>query len=154
MQDSERIRRLVQSTGFFSEAEVAIAVELVDERLGKGPASGYHFLLAETRGTLAGYTCYGPVPGTEGSFDLYWIAVDAAFRQRGIGRRLLQRTEDAIRRMGGFQLYAETSSRDQYQPTRTFYLAAGFEQAAFLQDFYRPGDGKLVYAKKLAPRLC
>jgi ribosomal protein S18 acetylase RimI-like enzyme len=151
-QDSAAIQRLVQSTGFFSAAEVAFAVELVEEHLVKGPASGYHFLLAETRGTLAGYTCFGPVPGTEASFDLYWIAVHAEFRQRGIGRRLLQRTEDAIRRMGGLRLYAETSSRDQYLPTRNFYRVAGFEQAAFLPDFYRQGDGKRIYLKRLFPR--
>jgi hypothetical protein len=54
---------------------------------------------------------------------------------------------------GGARLYAETSSRPQYAPTRAFYRAAGFDPAAELPDFYAPGDGKVVFAKLLAPPL-
>ncbi|MDZ7346524.1 MAG: GNAT family N-acetyltransferase, partial [candidate division KSB1 bacterium] len=45
-QDRESVREIVQSAGFFYPAEVLIAVELVNERLEKGEASGYHFIFA------------------------------------------------------------------------------------------------------------
>jgi len=67
----------VASTGFFNAAEVGIAGELVTERLTKGLRSGYHFVLAERGSRLVGYACYGPIDGTQDSFDLYWIAVFA-----------------------------------------------------------------------------
>ena len=44
---------------------------------------------------------------------------------------------------------AETSSTERYAPTRTFYLRSGFREVANIADFYRAGDGKVVYEKRL-----
>ena len=148
--DRAAVQALVASTGFFSEAEVAISVELVDECLARGHASGYEFLFAEAGGDVLGYTCYGPIAGTTASWDLYWIAVTPARQGRGHGVALLARTEALIRAAGGRQLYADTSSRPQYAPTRDFYERNGFVRAAILTDFYGPGDGKVIYCKRLA----
>src|SRR5262249_25583772 len=73
--DIERIRAIAEMTGVFTKAEIDIAAELVEERLSKGAASGYEFVLLESRGELMGYACYGLTPGTDASYDLYWIAV-------------------------------------------------------------------------------
>ncbi len=149
--DPPAVRALVGATGFFSDEEIAVAGELVEERLQRGPASGYHFLFAEAGGALAAYACFGPIPLTRSSFDLYWIVVHPDRQGAGLGRRLLAQVEAAAFRQGGTRLYAETSSRPQYAPTRAFYRATGFDPAAELPDFYAPGDGKLVFAKLLAP---
>ena len=53
--DVEAVRALVARVGVFSAAEVAIAAELVEERLRNGLASGYHFVLADRVDGLAGY---------------------------------------------------------------------------------------------------
>jgi hypothetical protein len=74
-EDSELVREIVTSTGFFRPDEIAIAVELVDERLRIGLASGYHFIFAGKSGRVLGYSCYGPVPLTLHSYDIYWMAV-------------------------------------------------------------------------------
>ena len=150
--DPPAVRALVRATGFFSDAEIAVAGELVEERLQRGPASGYRFLFAEAGGALAGYACFGPIPLTRSSFDLYWIVVHPDRQGAGLGRRLLALVEAAVLRQGGARLYAETSSPPHYAPTRAFYRAAGFDPAAELADFYAPGDGKLVFAKLLAPK--
>jgi ribosomal protein S18 acetylase RimI-like enzyme len=148
--DPEKIRTIVEATGFFSAEEVEISVELVLERLTKGIESGYHFLFAEDdNGKLVGYTCYGPVTGTESSFDLYWIVVDNGFQGHGIGKLLDCKTAELVKEMGGTRIYAETSSRDQYEPTRAFYRKAGYHEAACLEDFYSPGDGKIIFVKKV-----
>jgi ribosomal protein S18 acetylase RimI-like enzyme len=147
--DTEAVRALVSATGFFSAAEVEIAAELVEEALSKGEAGGYRFLLVELQGALVAYTCYGEIPGTVGSYDLYWIVVAPASQGRGLGRWLLAETEARIDWLGGRRLYAETSSRPQYAATRRFYASTGFREAARLADFYAPGDGKIIYAKSL-----
>jgi len=147
--DCHAIRDLAQATGFFHAAEVEIAVELVQERLEKGGASGYEFVIAELDGQVAGYTCFGPIPGTKASYDLYWIAVRPEAQGKGLGRLLLGETERRIREMGGARVYAETSSRPQYLSTRAFYERTGYKLAELLEDFYAPGDGRATYLKIL-----
>jgi GNAT superfamily N-acetyltransferase len=148
--DPAAVAALCAATDFFSPAELEIAAELAAERLAQGERSGYVFLFAEDGAGLAGYTCYGPIAGTAHSYDLYWIVVAPGRQGAGLGRALLAETEARIARLGGRRLYAETSSREQYAPTRAFYLARGFLQDALLEDFYAPGDGKAIYVKVLA----
>ncbi len=139
---------MVESTEVFSPVEIDVAVELVDERLKRGLESGYYFVFAEHEGQVVGYTCYGPVPMTAASYDLYWIAVDRSLQGKRIGRLLLEKSEELIRELGGRQVYIETSNRAQYAPTRGFYLRCGYQQAALLADFYAPGDDKVIYARR------
>jgi len=149
--DRQAIEAMVRETGFFSVDEVAIAAELVEESLQKGATeSGYHFLILEHAGKPIGYACFGPIPGTSASHDLYWIVVDPTHQGHGLGRQILKETEQRIQALGGAQVYAETSARPQYRPTRAFYEANGYLQEAFLKDFYAPGDSKLIYARRVA----
>ena len=147
--DAATIRRIVSGTGFFRDDEVAVAVELVEERLAKGTASGYHFVFAEVEGATAGYACYGPIACTTWSYDLYWIAVDAACQRLGLGNALVLESERLIREAGGRRVYIETSGKAQYVPTRGFYERCGYAIDAELAEFYGPGDAKVVYVKAL-----
>ena len=145
--DQEVVREIITASGFFSADEVAIAVELVAERLAQGVHSGYYFLFAEHANEVVGYTCFGPIPGTLVSYDLYWIAVRHSYRGQGIGTVLLQRSECTIATLGGRRIYVETSSRAQYNPTHAFYDAQGYHREALLEDYYAPGDSKIIYVK-------
>jgi len=143
------VRRITESSGFFFAEEIDTAVELVEERLARGTNSGYWFLFADEDGRTVGYTSFGPIACTKASFDLYWIAVDATWRGKGLGTRLMAESERRIAAMGGRRIYVETSSREQYDPTRGFYLARGYREEARLADFYGPGDAKVIYVKAL-----
>ena len=147
--DIEAVRSLVAATGFFSEDEQALAAELVSEALDRGEASGYFFLFADTNHGLAGYTCYGPIPATQSGFDLYWIAVARDQQGSGLGRLLLEASETDARARGATQMHVDTSGRAQYAPTRAFYEHMGYERAAVLENFYAPGDAKVIYRKIL-----
>jgi ribosomal protein S18 acetylase RimI-like enzyme len=148
--DVEAVRALVARVGVFSPAEVEIAAELVEERLRSGLASGYHFVFADQRDGLAGYTCFGPIPATRSSFDLYWIAVHPDLQGSGLGARLLAESERRIAAQGGGRVYVDTSSRREYTPAHALYTRAGYREAARLLDFYSPGDAKLIFEKVLA----
>lgn len=150
--DPQAIDTLVRETGFFSDEERAVAVELVSEALARGSASGYAFVFADSTDDprrLLGYTCYGPIPATQSSFDLYWIAVAPAGQRQGLGSELLRATERLARAAGATRMYVDTSGRAQYAPTRAFYERAGYRPAAVLEDFYAPGDSKVLYARTL-----
>lgn len=147
--DMRRVREILNSSGFFSGEEIEVAVELVEERLKKGVSSGYHFLFAGRGEEVIGYSCFGPIPCTIGSYDLYWIALTSSLRGSGLGKDLLHRTEQIIIELAGKRIYAETSSREQYHPTRAFYEACGYIVEAVVKNFYAPGDDKIIYAKAL-----
>ena len=147
--DANIVKDIIASSGFFSKEEIDVAVELVQERLGKGLLSGYCFLFAEKDDHVIGYSCFGPIPCTTESYDIYWIAVQNDLRRSGLGKEILLRVEEKIKRMGGTRVYVETSSRAQYTPTRSFYMRCGYKKEATLNDFYSPGDSKIIYLKVL-----
>ncbi|MDX9868761.1 MAG: GNAT family N-acetyltransferase [Kiritimatiellia bacterium] len=147
--DVEAVREVTAATGFFHDYEIPVAVELAEERLAKGAASGYEFVLAECGGKVVGYTSFGPIPCTRSSFDWYWLAVRPEFQGFGFGRRLLEQVEARARAMGGTRLYCETSGRPQYAATRAFYERMGFALCELLDDYYDAGDGRATYVKRL-----
>ena len=147
--DSKVVATILKESGFFNTEEQEVGVSLVTERLEKGEQSGYFFQFAERDDVVKGYTCFGPIPGTQTSFDLYWIAVESQLRGQGIGKNLLLHTEMEIAKRGGTRVYIETSSTDLYRPTRSFYEKNGYYLEAQLKDYYAPGDNKLLYVKIL-----
>ena len=46
-------------------------------------------------------------------------------------------------------MYLDTSGRAQYAPTRAFYERKGYRVAARLEDFFAPGDDKVIYVRTL-----
>jgi GNAT superfamily N-acetyltransferase len=148
--DVDAVERLVRQTNVFNESEIAIARELVEECLAKGPeASGYHFLFADGPKGVEGYTCFGPIAGTMGRWELYWIAVDPTAHRSGLGKRLQTASEEAMRAMGAVMMIAETSTRPDYAPARKFYLSQGYKLLAELPDWHDDGDGLAIYGKRL-----
>jgi D-alanine-D-alanine ligase len=147
LDDCQHVRDIVAATGLFRPGEIDVAVELVEARLEKGPASGYEFVFAEQKGAVVGYVCFGKNANSVSSYDLYWIAVEPGRQGQGIGRLLMEQAEQQIRLAGGTRIYLDTSSRGDYQPTRRFYESCGYQLAAVLDDFYAPGDSKAIYVK-------
>jgi ribosomal protein S18 acetylase RimI-like enzyme len=150
--DRHAVRRLVEATGFFCPEEQEIAVELVEETLGQGKASGYEFLFLDSVAKpedLQGYTCFGPIPSRPGSYDLYWIAVAPAQQRHGLGKRLLEETERRAFAQGATEMFIDTAGRAQYHPTRSFYERMGYQTFEIVPDFYAPGDDKVVYRKTI-----
>jgi len=148
-EDIENIRNIVVSTGYFDNDEIEVAVELIEEYLHKGKKSGYNFIFADCNNETVGYSCYGLIPCTKISYDLYWIAVSDQYQGRGIGRELLNATENLIRIDGGKQIFVETSSKEQYQSTRAFYEKCRYDKSAEITNFYDYNDNKIIYVKKI-----
>ncbi len=150
--DRTPVERMVTASGKFNAIEIAVAMELVDEFLEKGEKSGYRFaVLADGRKStpVLGYACYGPVPLTEGVYDLYWIVVDPEAQGKGLGKRLLESVERDVLRRGGRMILIETSSQESYNTTIRFYEKNGYQLEARVRDFYRIGDDKLIFRKDL-----
>ena len=148
--DRETVRQILEATGSFTAKELGIALELIDEWIERGEASGYiTCVIEESSEQVRGYICYGPTPLTDGTFDLYWIAVESTAQGKGYGQRLLRHAEGDVRQRGGRLLLIETSAQASYGSTIHFYERAGYELVARIPGYYRPGDDKLVFAKRL-----
>jgi GNAT superfamily N-acetyltransferase len=147
--DRERVLGLVKETGMFTEAEVAVAEELIDIYLNDPRQKDYSVVVVENeRGEPAGYMTWGPTPLAEDAYDLYWMAVSPAEQGRGYGQRLVRWLEDEVKARRGRLVIVETSSQPKYLPTREFYMKLGYAEVARVPDFYRPGDDRVIYTKK------
>lgn len=148
-EDREPIAAILRDVGVFRDEEIAVGVELVEETLNPGPSTDYRWCVAERRGDLIGFACFGPVPLTEGTFDLYWIAVGPEARGSGVAARLDEAVTAEVCERGGRWLLAETSSTEAYAAAHRFYDKRGYQLLGRIADFYRPGDDRLTFGKRL-----
>jgi len=150
------LERLTRATGVFRPEEVATALELLDASLAGD--DDYRFLGAyaggaggagEAGGELVGYACWGATPGTQDTYDLYWIVVDPAWQGKGVGTELLRAVEERLVTARGRLVVVETSSRPDYVPTRAFYERRGYARTATVPGYYAPDDDLVIYLKDL-----
>lgn len=145
-EDRNDVVKLLEATGVFKECEITVADEVIQDSLN--PSSGYHSLCSVNEENRAvGYVCWGSTPCTEGTYDLYWIAVHPDFQGNGIGKQLLNVVEQDVVERGGRLVVIETSSLQDYEPTRRFYVNNGYKQLALVPNFYRQGDDLIIYGK-------
>lgn len=149
LEDRERIHEILVGVAIFTDEEVRIAAELVDESFAKPEKGDYIVHVVEDHSGIQGYVCYGPTPLTEGVYDLYWIAVDPKQQGHGFGQVLLRFVENEIKRQRGRMLLIETSSKESYGATLRFYERSGYEEISRIKDFYRIEDDKIVYCRRL-----
>ena len=147
--DSSAVCEILTACGVFTDEEVRVALEVMEEGLVAGLTGSYPLFAAELDGAMRGYICLGRIPLTRGTWHLYWIAVHPDAQARGIGRALQAYAEDFIRSLGGERLALETSSRAEYERARQFYRHAGYTQVGYIRDFYKPGDDCITMCKLL-----
>ena len=148
--DIPALTRILRETGAFTDVEVECALELLNIVLDDPRQADYLVCVAEEQGVVAGYILYGPVPLTEGVFDIYWIATDPTVQGKGFGRQLMIHAEEEALRRGGRLVCLETSSQGGYQRTRRFYDQCGYLEESRIRDFYKPGDDRITYVKRFS----
>lgn len=149
--DRPGVAEIVEAVGNFSQAEIDVALELVDFYLNDQKQKDYCIIVAtDSESKVRGYACWGPVPLTKGTYDLYWIASHPLVQGQGYGRALMAYVEESVREGNGRLLLLETSSKESYGDTVRFYRRLGYEEASRIRDFYDVGDDMLVFAKRLS----
>jgi ribosomal protein S18 acetylase RimI-like enzyme len=149
--DRAAVAEIVTSVGNFNKAEIDCALELIDIYLQVKEQKDYRIAVCEnSESCVRGYICWGPVPLTEGSYDIYWIATRPDSQGKGFGRSLIEYVETCIEEEKGRLLFIETSSKESYENTVRFYRRLGFTEASRIRDFYDVGDDKLIYVKRFS----
>ena len=149
--DRATIADPIVSAGNFNQAEIDCALELVDIYLTNDKQTDDHVVVAQDPASgVHAYACWGPVPLTRGTYDLYWIATGQDSRGRGFGRALMAYVEHKALVMNGRLLAVETSSKASYTGTVEFYRRLGYAETSRIRDFYDVGDDKLIFVKRLS----
>jgi len=92
---------------------------------------------------------YAPERMTEGTYNLYLIAVSPDYQGKGIGKELLVHIENHLKNRGERILLVETSGLPAFESSRNFYRMNNYHQEAVIREFYAQGDDKVVFWKKL-----
>jgi ribosomal protein S18 acetylase RimI-like enzyme len=148
--DKAGLLSLLIKTKAFTSKEIDVAMELIDIVLKDKNQKDYKIRCAvNDQDKLLGYICYGPSPMTEGTVDLYWIAVDPEFQGQGVGSLLIDFVEKEVRGLQGRMLLAETASISEYERTLRFYVQRGFKEVARVPDYYYPGNDRITFCKRI-----
>ena len=146
-EDRKQLVAIIENTANFSEEEKAVAVELIDEAIANPKHEYYNVFVSENDNKIDGYHCIGKRALTDGVFDLFWIVVDSSTQNKGIGKQLLDHSENFVKENKGRWILAETSSKDSYNATRNFYLRNNYSIVCQIKDFYAVGDNLIVFGK-------
>jgi ribosomal protein S18 acetylase RimI-like enzyme len=148
--DRARLYSMLIETQVFTREEIEVAMELIGIVLEDPNQEDYRIdCMANGEDQAIGYVCYGPVPMTQGTFDLYWIVVDPRCQGQGVGSRLLHFLEEVARERKGRMILIDTSSIPQYEKAQKFYLRHGFQEVARVPDYYDTGNDRITFCKKL-----
>src|SRR4030042_4057782 len=96
--DREKLYSMLVETQVFTGEEIEVAMELIDIVLKDPNQEDYRIdCVANEEDQAIGYVCYGPVPMTQGTFDLYWISLDPRSPGQGGGSNLLPFLDGGVR---------------------------------------------------------
>jgi ribosomal-protein-alanine N-acetyltransferase len=102
-----------------------------------------YILLADTGGGVVGYA---GLDHTGEVADVMTVAVGAAARGRGLGRRLLDELE--VRARAGGAAYLVLDVRADNAAARSLYERAGFAPLSVRRRYYQPGDVDALVLRK------
>ncbi len=101
-------------------------------------------VLAEEEGKIYGYACLFSLFETA---ELLNIAVDTAYRGRGIGEKLLTAIHDQAKAMGAERILLEV--RVSNAPAIALYKKHGYEKIAVRKNYYANGEDADIMEKKI-----
>ncbi len=100
---------------------------------------GFPFVAVDDLGVVAGYLCPALLLDEGEILD---VAVNGAFRNRGIGRLLVESALDFFRERGANRVYLEV--RVSNQSAISLYRSLGFRDAGCRKRYYENGEDALL----------
>ena len=149
--DIDTIKQIAVDTNMFGPDDVGFFDEMITGFIDGTMANNYWLVVEHESGVVAA-AYYAPEPFADRMWNLYFISVAPHHQGHGTGGRLLDHVEQQLQTRGEQDarvLIVETSSTDQYAPTRDFYAQHGYDEEARIRQFYGPNDHKVVFWKSL-----
>ena len=134
------VKEIIETTGLFPSEMAAPALH--------GGSEAERWLVIEDKAPI-GVAYVAPEQMTEGTWNLYLIAVHADRQGSGAGSKLISDIEEMLAGEDQRILLVETSGNEGFEQTRQFYLNKGYTEEARIREFYGEGEDKIVFWKKL-----
>lgn len=90
-----------------------------------------------------------PEKFTEGTYNLLAIGVSKNVQRKGIASKMMHYIEGYLNKNLGRILIVETSSDDAQIGARNFYKKIGYEEVATIKDFWKDGEDKIIFRKRI-----
>lgn len=148
-EDADAVLAIPVEAELFTPEEAPALAAVLRDWLAGALGEGHTWIVDEEDGVLRSVAYYAPTWGADRVWDLLMIAVRPGAQRGGRGAALVAHVEAALRAAGQRILLVETSGLPRFARARAFYRALGFDEEARIRDFYRDGEDKVVFRRRL-----
>jgi ribosomal protein S18 acetylase RimI-like enzyme len=149
--DKAALIALADAIGLFCPNDLEVLGGMLTDYFS-GNSDSDRFWITDDDDGPVGVAYYAPEVMTDGTWNLYFIAVRPDRQGQGRGAALLHYVEQMLTARGERLLLVETSGLPSFERTRAFYRKCGYEEEARIRDFYKAGDDKVVFRKALVSK--
>jgi len=143
--DLEQIKKILDSSELFPSEYLD---EMISDYFNNQETEDIWFTYLDNKiPTAIGYCV--PEKMTEGTYNLLAIGVLKESQGKGIASEMMKHIELLLKQKGGRILIVETSSANAQIAARNFYKKIGYTEEAVIRDFWKDGEDKIVFWKKL-----
>lgn len=143
--DLEALKKVVDSSKLFPSEYLE---EMMLDYFNNVDTNDFWFTYVEDDKPIAIGYCV-PEKLTDGTYNLLSIGVSAHTQRNGIASEMMNYLEQLLKDKGGRILIVETSTDNTQLAARNFYKKMGYTQEAVIRDFWKEGEDKIVFWKKL-----
>jgi ribosomal protein S18 acetylase RimI-like enzyme len=143
--DIEGLKEVVDSNELFPSEYLE---EMISDYLSNPDTKDIWFTYIDDNKQVAIGYCV-PEKLTDGTYNLLAIGVSQNNQRKGIASQMMDYIEQQLKQKDGRILIVETSSDDAQIAARQFYHQIGYTQAAVIKDFWKDGEDKIIFWKKL-----
>ncbi len=145
--DVPQIIAVAQASGLFESEQTEEVAQMLDSYF-KSEENQEKWLVDDDHGVI-GIAYVAPERMTEGTWNLYLIAVHPDHQKKGHGCTLLRSVEQLLSKLGERILLVETSGTEDFEYVRSFYRKNDYVEEARIREFYSAGDDKVIFRKAL-----
>ena len=143
--DIDGLKKVADSSGLFPSEYLD---EMISDYFSNPETQDIWFAYTDNDKQVAIGYCV-PEKLTDGTYNLLAIGVSQDSQRIGIASQMMNYIEQLLKHKHGRILIVETSSDDAQIGARNFYKKIGYTQAAVIKDFWKDGEDKIVFWKKL-----
>lgn len=146
--DTTALIALATATGLFEPNQADELAQMLDRHFYLENDNQDLWFTDDDHGVV-GVAYVAPERMTEGTWNLYLIAIHPDRQRQGRGVALLRHVEKVLTDRGERVLLVETSSLESFEYVRSFYRQSGYNEEARIREFYKAGDDKIIFRKAL-----